>query len=345
MNELMSWISKQPVAEGFLRKNLTRVPGTDEPIVPSYWQTATAGKISVLQFPENFGPDKDLKPANSTALGGMCLINTPDMKAMSRKEIGFSTIKEFETWYRSWYPRIDQVHDAVGAPPNGGTKVLYVTEDSLFAQRIGAYTGLDKGNVQRVLHDVHESQGHPAVVKYLKGQGFKGEVKAVYTSEVEEGLEVALRMWERMMNKSPTQKGDRNFAKVELMYTGFWLDILKLQTPGVIFEAANKMVLKGYLKLEEWFKANPYGTGVNSNLGIAGYVPFLTTRGEGADSSHSQVPNRGNHESFAIPDDDMPWYIANLLSAKKSVVENGPSAVPSDQAREMIKSDLAQIYS
>lgn len=134
------------------------------------------------------------------------------------------------------------------------------------------------------------------------------------------------------------------------MYTGLWLDILKLHNSdanfdsGVIFEAASKMSLKGWLKLEDWFENNGYGEGPNRNLGIAGYLPFVTEKGDSSVLSFADVPNFGNFETHQIPDSEMPWYVANLLYGKKAVVENGPLVIPYAQALVMIRSDLNQYY-
>lgn len=342
-NELMRWVDNQEQSKPVAIDKLDRVQGVSELVVPDFWKTPTANKILTLKFPVDMRPGLALDPSNSTILGGMCLLTTIDMKRMSRKETTFNNTADFETWFKSWYPRIDQIHDAVGIPPNFSKKVIYVSEDSFFAHRIASYTGLPKEEVQTVLHDVHEQQGQPTLKRYLKNQGYKGEVEVVYTSEIEKELETSLRIWERM-NGTKFRGGDRNFAKVELMYTGMWLDILNLQDSAIIFEAANKMTLKGWLKLEEWNKTQQYGIGLNKNLGIAGYLPFITTKGDSGELSFSDVPNIGNYETHKIPDEDMPWYIANFLYMKKAVVNGGPSAILQDDANRMIHQDLKQYY-
>lgn len=343
MNELMRWAGSQEQASQFSWSKLTRIQGATEPVVPEFWKTPSANKLLALKFPENLRPDSDLNPSHSAVLGGMCLLTTIDMKRMSRKEVTFNSSTQFGEWFKSWYPRIDQIHDAVGTPPNFIKKVYYVSEDSFFADRISSYTGLKKGDVQSILHATHEQQGHPTLKRYLKNQGYKGDIEVIYTSEIEKELDVALRIWERMLGTT-FRGGDRNFAKVELMYTGFWLDILNLQNSGIIFEAADKMVLKGWLKIEDWFKNQPYGKGINKNLGIAGYLPFMTTKGDSSILSYTEVPNFNNYKDYKISDQDMPWYIANMLYMKKSVVDSGPDAISNENAAKMIKSDLLQYY-
>jgi hypothetical protein len=345
-NELMNWVGDQEHSQGYARENLTRVISPDpnpEIIVPSFWKSPSLNKAIAIELPATYSPEGEHNPSRSTILGGMCLLTTIDMKRIARKELTFESVNEFNMWFSSWYPRIDQIHDAVGIPPKNVKEVMYVSEDSFFAHRLASYTGLDKSSLQSVLRSTHESQGQPIVEKYFRNQGFKGEVSTVYTSEIESELDLALSMWERMLGKK-FQKGDRNFAKVELMYTGFWLDILKIRDSAVIFEAANKMILKGYLRLEDWFREERYGTGINRNLGIAGFLPFLTTKGDSSLLTFEEVPNYSNFQTYQIPDEDMPWYITNLLFNKRKVIENGPLILQNAEAADMIKNDLTQYY-
>lgn len=352
MNELLNWAGTQEQTNQFSRDKLTRISAEKKlgsPQAPDFWKSPSTNKLLDLKFPSNFGPGLDLDPSRSVVLGGMCLLTTIDMKKIYGKEITFDSISEFDEWFSSWYPRIDQVHDTVGIPPKSVPKVVYVSEDSFFADRISSYTGLPKNGIQSVLHNTHEQQAHPVMEKYLRNQGFKGEISAIYTSEVEEELELATNIWERMLGVK-FRGGDRNFAKVELMYTGIWLDILKLHESsgnlesGVIFEAASKMILKGWLHLEDWFAEQKYGEGVNKNLGILGYLPFMSSQGDSSVLSYNDVPNFGNFRTHEIPDCEMPWYIINMLFGKRSIVENGPLSLPNNRANDMIKSDLFQYY-
>lgn len=343
MNALMSWVNSQQQALQFSRAKLTRVAVSQEAPIPDFWRNPMMSKTLTAQFPPNFGPKLNLDPNHTTIVGGMCLLNTIDMKRISRKELIFSSVADFEKWYASWYPRIDQVHDAVGIPPGICKKIIYVSEDSFFAGRLASYTGLDKADIQTVLRGVHERQGHAVLVRYLRCMGYKGEVSVVYTSDIEIKMAVALKMWERQLGLS-FRACDRDFAKVELMYTGFWLDILGLESSAVIYESAGKMILKGWLKLDQWFATQKYGTGINGNLGIVGYVPFLTSRGDGSILAFDEVPNFQNSEAFSVATEDVPWYVANMLFAKKIVVEEGPLSLPAEKAVDLIKSDLAQYY-
>jgi len=343
MNKLMNWVNDQEQSLPFLRNALTRIPIHTENSLPVFWKSQSANKILVAQFPANFGPKQSFDPNLTVVLGGMCLLNTIDMKRISRKEIAFESVQDFRQWYSSWYPRIDQVHDAVGVPPSVCQNVIYTVEDSFFADRLSAYTGLDRDGISCVLHDVHEKQGHSVLTKYLKCLGYKGNVSIVYTSEIETELSLALRIWERLLG-SAFRTCDRNFAKVELMYTGFWPDILEIKSSAIIYEAASKMILKGWLKLENWFSVNKYGEGVNRNLGIAGYLPFITSSGDSSVLRFDEVPNYSNFRSFVIPDNDIAWYATNLLFMKKNVVDNGPPALSAEEVGILIKSDLSQYY-
>lgn len=338
MSNLKEWIGSQEVARPYDQSSLTRLkhPDKQKPF-PNHWSSPSTNKLMAYELPKKVDPNK------TVVLGGMCLLTTIDMKLIYKKELTFRNITEFKRWFASWYPRIDQIHDTVCIPPKVAPQVIYVSEDSFFADRLSSYTGLDKTEIQKVLRDVHEQQGHPVLKQYLRTNGYKGEVNVVYTSDIDNELEVALKMWERMLGKK-FRGADKNFAKVELMYTGFWLDILGVQSAAMIFEAASKMILKGYLKLDDWFKLQQYGTNMNSDLGIAGYLPFLTTQGDAGNLKQEQVPNFGNKDNFQISDEELEWFIVNLLYAKKDVKQEGPQALDPKQAKEMIANDLNQYY-
>lgn len=342
MTALMNWVSSQAQSLQFVPQALTRVP-VAEINLPDFWKSPSINKLLTANFPVDFGPKLPLDPNLTTVLGGMCLLNAIDMKRISRKEITFASAHDFEDWYSNWYPRIDQIHDAVGIPPNTCHNVIYTVEDSFFADRLSSYTGLDKNDLQSVLQNIHGKQGHPVLKRYLKCLGYKGKISVKYTSEVEAELELALRIWERLLGMT-FRTCDRNFAKVELMYTGFWLDILGLKSSAIIYEAASKMILKGWLKLNDWFTVQEYGKGVNQNLGIAGYLPFITPNGDSSVIRCDEVPNYSNFETFNISENDIPWYVVNLLFMKKSVVDNGPLSMTNGKALELIRSDLLQYY-
>lgn len=343
MTGLINWINQQEPSLQFLPTALTRLSLQTELSVPIFWKSPSANKLLAAKFPSNYGTNLPLDPNLTTVLGGMCLLNAIDMKRIARKETTFESVTDFKRWFSAWYPRIDQIHDTVGIPPNICRNIIYVSEDSFFADRISSYTGLDRDSIRSVLHDVHEKQGHPILMKYLKCLGYKGKVSAVYTSEIETELNLALRIWERMLGTA-FRTCDKNYAKVELMYTGLWLDILGIESSAMIYEAASKMILKGWLRLENWFKAQEYGTGLNQNLGIAGYLPFLTSNGDSSILRFEEVPNYNNFKTFVIPVHDITWYVVNLLFMKKSVLDNGPLSLPNEKAIELIRSDLLQYY-
>lgn len=342
-NELLNWASQQREAEPFLPKQLKRISEPELGDVEEFWKNPLSGKIMAFRFPKDFGPKLNLDPNQSVVLGGMCLVNTLEMRKIYEKKIEFDSVRDFERWFRSWYPRIDQIHDAVGTPSGNCRKVVYVSEDFQFANRLSDYTGLDRVDLQKVLRLVHEQQGHPVLARYLKVLGYTGEVTVVYTSELVREMNLALRIWERILGFE-FRNCDRDYAGVELMYTGFWLDVLGIKTSAIIYEAANKMILKGYLNLEDWFKSQPYGKEINANLGVAGYLPFLTTSGDASSLSFDSVPNCQNYNSFVISDCDVPWYVANLLFFKGSVIKEGPLALSKDKAKKMICLDLVQYY-
>lgn len=344
MNGLMRWALSQPQMSPFLPSQLSRVSFPEESEFPKFWRSPMMHKVLIQKIVSNVD-QHFLDPNLTTILGGMCLINTVEMKRIYNREIVFTSESDFEKWYANWYPRIDQIHDAVGVPPKMCRKIIYVSEDSFFAGRLASYTGLDKLKIQKILHKVHQEQGHPVLARYFKAFGYTGELTCVYTSDLEEKLETALRMWERILDHT-FRTCDRDFAKVELMYTGFWLDILGIKDSAVIYEAASKMILRGWVKLDSWFKKYPYGSEINHNLGVVGYIPFLTTKGDGSKLAFDEVPNFSNHKTFIIADEDISWYVANLLFVKETVIEDGPLplSLSKKQTTETIRKYLSQYF-
>lgn len=342
----MKWVETKPHAALFLPKHLTRVVEPEEGAFLKAWENPMTGKVLVRKLLSGIDSkqhEQSFDPNRTTILGGMCLVNTLEMKLIYNREIVFGSSFEFEEWYANWYPRIDQVHDAVGIPPRTCKKIIYVSEDSFFAKRLASYTGLDRTEIQDILHRVHEKQGHPVLERYLKALGYTGDLVCVYTSDIEKELEIALRMWERILGHT-FRTCDRDFAKVELMYTGFWLDILGIKGSAVIYEAASKLVLRGWVKLDPWFEKYPYGSQTNRDLGIMGYLPFLTTQGDGSKLHFNQVPNFSNHKTFVIAEEEILWYIVNLLFTKDTVMKHGPQSLEKEKAVGMIKNDLSQYF-
>lgn len=342
----MKWACCQPQMSPFLPDQLLRVFNPEAQDLPKVWGGLMTNKVLVKKITSVVDQTKSpipIDPNKTTVLGGMCLVNTVEMKEIYSSKITFGSESDFERWYASWYPRIDQIHDAVGAPPKLCQKVIYVSEDSFFAGRLASYTGLDKLKIQTILRKVHENQGHPVLVRYLQALGYSKEVTCIFTSDIEAKLETALRMWERILNHT-FRTCDRDFAKVELMYTGFWLDVLGIRDSAVIYEPVSKMILRGWVKLDPWFKQYPYGNGINRNLGIIGYLPFLTTTGDGSKLSIDQVPHFGNHKTFIFNEEDIPWYVTNLLFAKERVKNGGPLSIEKENVIEMIRGDFSQYF-
>lgn len=343
MANLIQWVENQPESALYLPSNLSRITKQDIFSLSKKWQSPTSSKILVTKLSKDDTAESQIDPNRTTVLGGMCLINAVEMKKISRKEISFLSEKVFEGWYAGWYPRIDQIHDAVGIPPRLCKKLVYVVEDDFFTKRLSLYTGLDKLKLQKILQYTHEAQGHVVLQNYLRAQGYFGEIVCIYTSHISALLETALLMWERVLNHK-FRTCDRDFAKVELMYTGFWLDILGISEYAVIYESAHKMKLRGWVNLDPWFAEYPYLSGINHNLGVVGYTPFLTKQGDGSALPFDIVPNFGNYKEFHILEENILWYIANLLFIKKNVSEKGPFGIAKEFALEMMHNDLVQYF-
>ncbi len=342
MSNLTNWALKQVDDYIYHPSKWTRVTTFDKTI-PTFWNGGTSNKILGLKIPSNYGYGMDLDPHKTTILGGMCLIATSEMKKIYNGSLRFATIEDFHNWYKSWYPRIDQIHDAVGIPPKCSSSVVYVSEDSIFSRKLAKYTGLNKDLILDVLHNVHKEQGHPVLCNYLECNGFKGDVRLVFTSEIEKELSTALRIWERLLNFN-FPNPDVDAAKIELMYTGLWLDILEIKGPAIIYEPANKMYIKSWLKLNDWFTTHDFGSNINRNLGIIGYLPFTTSKGDLNILDIEDVPNFYNYKEHKISENDKMWYATNLLFSKKNVYNGNPEEIPPEKIEQLIKYDLNQYF-
>jgi hypothetical protein len=280
-----------------------RFPGS----LPNSWQKGSGSKLVSWEI----SPDWQIDTV--TAIGGMCSIFSGDEAEIRAKN--FRNIAEFREWIRTWYPRIDQVHDAVGVPPKGTKQVLYVCEDSLFGRKVARWSGLDPIAVGEEIREIHEERGRVIIQRWLEQGGYKGQVKVVYTSDVEPALDVGLRYWERLSGIC-FQAKERDRAKVQLMYTPFWADILGLQEPIVIYEPIlhHGVAWDWKKEVREWEIRNPYArAGFCEQMGFAGYMPFTTAAGVSRTLPMSQVPHFGNYRDFQIQAADTWWYGLNFF--------------------------------
>lgn len=88
MNALLTWAMDNNLGQTFSPNNWTRVIDNNNEL-PDFWNGAMANKVLGLRLPENFGYGLELDPNNTTLLGGMCLLNTVEMKKIYSKEICF----------------------------------------------------------------------------------------------------------------------------------------------------------------------------------------------------------------------------------------------------------------
>lgn len=342
MNNLLKWVYANDPDFPFKPHTWTRVvePSTH---VPQFWSGPTRHKILGLQLPEHYGHNLKLDPYKTTILGGICSIFTAESERIRKKELTFKNSSDFEKWIYFWYPRIDQIHDTVGIPPKFCPQVIYVCEDSIFAERLAKHTGLDKEALQVILKRVHIDQGHRIVCNWLKSFGYQGNVEVVYTSEIAKEIELGLALWERMLG-FPFAKFERNTAKVKLMYTGIWADILGVRGSAIIYEPASHMYLETFANLSHWTRTQQYGTNINHDVGIIGYLPFWLSQGFSRTMPYEQLPNYSNYKNYEILPEDLHWYAVNLFFSGKEIVQKGPNALSDAILYDLIKKKLNKYY-
>jgi len=268
------------------------------------------------------GDWKNFDPNRTTWLGGICSLATADWEEIRSGTIVFPSVASFEEWMKRWYPRIDQLHDAVGIPHKSSPETIYVVEDSFFARRVAQKTGLPEQDLAAVFRQVHQEIGHACVSRWLENYGYHGKVQAVYTSKLENELELAVRLWERKTGKRVNPAG-RDWAKVELMYTTIWLDILGLRS-GVIAEpmAHLEMSLK-----------NPWES---TGLYQIGYFPFWSAGGQTRNLPLPQVTHRTNWKDFQA---ERHWTAVNLAFNARD-----PLGFSLEQMQVRALKDLAFVY-
>ncbi len=342
MNKLLTWAFAQNQQFPFTPETWTKATDVAT-LVPTFWNGPTASKIIGFKFPENFGPGLKLDPNKTTILGGICSIYTGDMERIRKKDLVFKNETDFHDWMLCWYPRIDQIHNTIGIPPKNCSEIMYVCEDSLFGRKLAKHTGLDETTLALIIKNLHEKQGHRVLCNWLESFGYKGKISVVYTSDIEKEMEIGLRFWERSLGFTFPAR-ERDGAKVKMMYTGIWLDILGIKESAIIYEPADHMYLENYYCLKNWFRENNYGKGMNRNVGIAGFLPFWLSAGLSRTLEHNEINNFGKNLSQEIENKDLAWYVTNLLFTKKEVVVNGPDVLNNETARMLIKHQLEYCY-
>ena len=130
------------------------------------------------------------------------------------------------------------------------------------------------------------------------------------------------------------------------MYTPFWLDILDIEEPAVIFEPINHhgLGLGWNTSLQNWEASNPYARpGFQENLGFIGYVPFATANGMSRNLPLTEVPNPGNWKEFVIKEEDAKWYAANFFP-QDTMNRSENAALSVDEIRRRVRMQLNEVY-
>ncbi|GEM_PF-6854182 len=274
-------------------------------------------------------------------IGGICCLFTGDGEQIRKGEKTFGSVPEFETWMRQWYPRIDQISGAVGIPPIGCKQLYYLCEDTLWGRRIEGWTKqtgpcvLPAEEVAAVLHDVHETQGHPAIVRWHRRMGFRGNINVIYSSDIESELATIFRVYQR--HYTPRRREDRikpdevDDVKVLLMgSTSALLDILGLKEGTLAMPFS-------YFHDMSALPQNPFSRRGHFTLG---FLPHWSDEGNTRIKPIDAVPHRGNHSSIAP---DVPWLAANHYFSSKKPFQQLER--PIRMIEEYFRKDLAAIYS
>lgn len=347
---LRDWILDEPSALELLPP-WDKCRASVEPLGNS-WNKGSGVKVLGSNLNQNIIPEGHI------VLGGICSIYTAESMAL-REELNFSSIRTFvgglEEWIYGWYPRLDQIHDTVGIPPKNTRKIIYVCEDSFFARRLAQNPRikdnhvLDRPDRERALckifQEVHEKQGHPVLVNWLRRHGYSGDVEVIYTSRLSKEINAMLRLWKRKYNHGSKFSDSFDMA-VKMMYTPYWLDILGYDH-GTIYEPAP------YMKIDKGLYDYSALLGIfnktweefdSGDLTFMGYLPFWSSKGWTRNLPLDEVPNFGNWRNFQVPEGEEVWYAVNMLFHQKQVINKGPNTLSSEEIRKRIKLDLSVYY-
>jgi hypothetical protein len=263
--------------------------------------TPTGRRIIFNRSPQQF------ELGRTTVLGGICSLFTADWEKLRRGEIRFDSLPQFAQWLSSWYPRIDQVFGCVGVPPCGVRRVLYVTEDSLFAERLnGLYPRWDRRELSALFREIQERFGCPAIRRWLSESGYQGVIETVYTSQLEVEMRIAFACFERSVGAALGESnfrfapGARTQALIKMMYTPFWSAVLGIDDVALVYEpAAYGLDADAVRGLSAWQKMNPYGDsrGLCANFGRIGFAE-LALEAEGPNRvtrTFERILNRTNY--------------------------------------------------
>ena len=311
---------------------------SDAGFAPRRWlewfKTPTGRYITSLETPKLF------EDRETTVLGGICSLFTADWERMRGGEVRFRDPYNFAAWLSSWYPRLDQVYGCVGIPPSGIQRIIYVVEDSFFAERLcSLYPGWDAADVSIIFREAHERQGRKAVLRWLREGGYQGEVTAVYTSDLGRELEIARRCFELSIGAalgSPHfrfPEPQRVQSAVKTMYTPFWSAVLGVSGPAFVYEPQSHGLASGDIKgLGEWSERHPYGDarGLCAFFGRIGFREF-ELRGEGPTRtarSCDRMLNRGNYRrALAALDGRQLWDVFERMVGRSAALEQSAEAL------------------
>lgn len=263
----------------------------------------------------------EFDPNTQVWLGGICSLFTGDSDAIRLGQQTFASEEDFFNWLKSWYPRLDQVHDCMAIPPRACRKAIYVVEDSFFGRRVAKWTGLPEPALTLAFRTVHQEYGAGVIQRWLQTYGWQGEVEVVYTSQLEAELDLGLRIWEADMGKR-IRGADRDQQKVELMYTPIWLRILGVKQ-GVVAEPFHHGT-----QIQHRF--------VTNGISFYGFTPFWSMSGATRLLPCSAVTHRGNWREFQA---EPGWSAINLAFTAPNPLGFSPEAM-----RTRTLKDLAVIY-
>lgn len=264
---------------------------------------ATSSKVLLLR-----GNAHEFKADKLAWFGGVCLIYTGEWNKIKNGTMHFRNEEQFELWLRSWYPRVDQVHDTIGVPSNACKQLFYVVEDSIWARRIAQYTGLDAHDLSAILRNVHEGQGRPVISRWLRRFGYKGNSEVIYSSDIESALDICIRQYERARGKR-VKLADKDDTKVALMgSTSILFDITGVES------GAFAIPIRYFVDMLEGHSFPARG------LFHIGYLPYWGSDGPTRLQPNSGVAHRGNYKTIPIQEDLHLHGLNHFFDAKKPTV-------------------------
>lgn len=305
----------------FLQKNSNLLSGQEliKPENPGWSKSLSYNKIVFANTCVN---NIDLNKA--VILGGICCLKKTSFEEM--KQLNINNSEEFSIWYKSWYPRFDQLHDMVGIPPKQCKKIVYIIEDSFHAKRISyIIKNSSPVEINHIIKDTHIHQGVPIIKRYLTFMGYTGEIKYIFLSDILDEIKTGIKIAKR----HGFRKNEEEKEVLKFLYTSFY--------PSIIGES-NCIVFEPIKYISRY---TVHYNSVLDGLPMVGFIPYISNTGSGS-INHRESIHKDNYNELIIPPNN--WNIINFLYMKNNELNFEEKISNYTYLKDYIQNMVSKIY-